>query len=122
MYAWMLPGFITHVGLVYTLSSLETVWYLVCVMQSIFLVSFVWSEVRLRYKLISFLLTSYMLTVPYGGKLCRVQTLAKWQGKHHWRNKLWQIDNKSLIKCILKQFKGTSVPNLSIRARVCTYL
>ena len=25
MYAWMLSGFITHVGLVYTLSSLETV-------------------------------------------------------------------------------------------------
>ena len=26
MYTWMLPGFITHVGLVYALSSLETVW------------------------------------------------------------------------------------------------
>ena len=30
-YAWMLPGFIAHVGLVYALSSLETVWYLMCV-------------------------------------------------------------------------------------------
>ena len=36
-----------------------------------------------------------------------VQTLAKWQGKLHWRNKLWRIDDDSLIKCILKQFKDT---------------
>ena len=64
MYAWMLPGFITHVGLVYALSSLETVWYLTCVLsRNQPFVSFVWSEVRLRYKLISFLLTSYVLTV-----------------------------------------------------------
>ena len=55
----------------------------------------------------------------YGGKLWRVQILAKWQGKHHWRNKLWQIDDESLIKCILKQFEDTSAPNLSIRAHVC---
>ena len=32
--------------------------------------------------------------IPYGGKLWRVQTLAEWQGKHHWRNKLWRIDDK----------------------------
>ena len=31
-----------------------------------------------------------------------VQTLAKWQKKHQWRNKLWQIDDKSLIKRLLK--------------------
>ena len=40
--------------------------------------------------------------LPYGGKLWRVLTLAKWQGKHHWRNKLWRIDDESLIKRILK--------------------
>ena len=48
-----------------------------------------------------------------------MQTLAKWQGKHHWRNKLWRIDDESLIKRILKQFKDTSAPNLSIRTHVC---
>ena len=37
-----------------------------------------------------------------GNFLWRVLTLAKWQGKHHWRNKLWRIDDESLIKCILK--------------------
>ena len=42
-----------------------------------------------------------------------------WQEKLHWRNKLWRIDYESLIKRILKQFKDTSAPNLSIRARVC---
>ena len=52
--------------------------------------------------------------IPYGGKLWRVQTLAKGLGKHYWRNKLWQIDDESLIKCILKQFNHTSTPNLSI--------
>ena len=61
--------------------------------------------------------------IPYGGKLWRVQTLANWQGKLHWRNKLWRIDHESLIKRILKQFEDTFVPNLSIcrgiRARVC---
>ena len=51
-------------------------------------------------------------SLPYGGKLWRVQTLAKSQGKHHWRNKLWRIDDKSLIKRILKQFKVTSAPHL----------
>ena len=45
--------------------------------------------------------------------------MANWQGKLHWRNKLWRIDYESLIKHILKQFEDTSVPNLSIRARVC---
>ena len=29
---------------------------------------------------------------------------AKWQGKHHWQNKLWRIDDESLIKRVLKQF------------------
>ena len=43
-----------------------------------------------------------------------MQTLMKWQGKHHWWNKLWRIDDKSLITHILKQFEDTSVPNLSI--------
>ena len=57
--------------------------------------------------------------IPYGGKLWRVQTLANWQGKLHWRNKLWRIDYESLIKRMLKQFEDTSAPNLSIRARVC---
>ena len=33
-----------------------------------------------------------------------MQTLAKWQQKHHWRNKLWRIDDEILIKRILKQF------------------
>ena len=51
---------------------------------------------------------SYSSGLPYGGKLWRVQILAKWQGKHHWWNKLWQIDDKSLIKRILKQFEDTS--------------
>ena len=59
------------------------------------------------------------MQLPYGGKLWRVQTLAKWQEKHHWQNKLWQIDDESLIKYILKQFEDTSSPNLSIRAHVC---
>ena len=49
-----------------------------------------------------------------------MQTLGKWQGKHNEQNKLWRIDDKSLIKCILKQFEYTSVSNLSIHARVCT--
>ena len=62
------------------------------------------------------IIASYIL---YGGKLWRVQTLANWQGKLHWRNKLWRIDYKSLIKRILKQFKDTFAPNLSIRVRVC---
>ena len=35
-----------------------------------------------------------MYCIPYGGKLWRVQTLAEWQGKHHWRNKFWRIDDK----------------------------
>ena len=48
-----------------------------------------------------------------------MQTLAKWQGKHHWQNKLWWIDYESLIKHVLRQFKDTSVPNLSICAHVC---
>ena len=56
--------------------------------------------------------------VPYGGKLWRVQTLAEWQGKHHWRNKLWRIDDKSLIKRILKQFEYKSTHNWSIRVHV----
>ena len=54
-------------------------------------------------------------TLPCGGKLWRVQTLVKWQGKHHWWNKLWRIDHKSS----LKQFEDTSAPNLSIRTYVC---
>ena len=57
--------------------------------------------------------------VPYGGKLWRMQALAKWQEKHHWWNKLWRFDDKSLIKRILKQFKDASAPNLSIRTHVC---
>ena len=60
--------------------------------------------------------------LPYGGKLWRVQTLAKWQGKHHWQNKLWQIDDESLIKRTLKQFNDISVPNLSICTHVCAYV
>ena len=50
-----------------------------------------------------------------------MKTLANWHGKLHWRNKLWRIssDYESLIKRILKQFKDTFAPNLSIRARVC---
>ena len=56
--------------------------------------------------------------IPYGGKLWRVQTLAEWQGKHHWRNKLWRIDDKSLIKRILKQFEYKSTHNWSIRVHV----
>ena len=47
-----------------------------------------------------------------------MQTLANWQGKLHWRNKLWRIDHESLIKRILKQFKDTFAPNLSIHARM----
>ena len=58
--------------------------------------------------------------IPYGGKLWRVQTLANWQEKLHWQNKIWRIDYKSLIKCILKQFKDASAPNLSIYTRICT--
>ena len=46
--------------------------------------------------------------IPYRGKLWRVQILAKWQGKHNWRNKLCRIDDKSLIKRTLKQFQDTS--------------
>ena len=46
----------------------------------------------------------------------------KWQGKHYWRNKLWRIDSKSLIKRILKQFEYTSAPILSIHSRVCACL
>ena len=61
-------------------------------------------------------------TIPYGGKLWRVQTLANWQGKLHWRNKLWRIYCESLTKRILKQFKDASAPNLSIRARVCAQM
>ena len=56
--------------------------------------------------------------IPYGGKLWRVQTLANRQEKHHWRNKLWRIDDESLNKRILKQFEDTSAPNLSI----CTHV
>ena len=56
--------------------------------------------------------------IPYGGKLWRVQTLAEWQGKHHWRNKLWRIDDKSLIKRILKQFEYKSTHNWSIHVHV----
>ena len=65
------------------------------------------------------LFTQDFCFIPYGGKLWRVQTLAKLQGKHHWRNKLWRIDDESLIKRILKQFEDTSAPNLHICARVC---
>ena len=61
-------------------------------------------------------------SLPYGGKLWRVQTLANWQGKLHWQNKLWQIDYESLIKRILKQFECTSAPNLSTRTRVCAQM
>ena len=43
-----------------------------------------------------------IIHLPYGGKLWRVQTLANWQEKLHWQNKLWQIDYESLIKRILK--------------------
>ena len=57
--------------------------------------------------------------LPYGGTIWRVQTLAKWQRKHHWQNKLWRIDNENLIKCILKQFEDTSAPYLSIRIHAC---
>ena len=57
------PGFIAHIGLVCTLSSLETVWYFTDMRRVINLLLVLWSEVRLRYKLISFLLTSYVLTV-----------------------------------------------------------
>ena len=56
--------------------------------------------------------------IPYGGKLWRVQTLVEWQGKHHWRNKLWRIDDKSLIKRILKQFEYKSTHNWSIRVHM----
>ena len=59
-----------------------------------------------------------ILQLPYGGKLWRVQTLAEWQGKHHWRNKLWRIDDKSLIKRILKQFEYKSTHNWSIRVHM----
>ena len=52
--------------------------------------------------LLIFYLHIEIFHIPYGGKLWRVLTLAKWQGKHHWRNKLWRIDDESLIKCILK--------------------
>ena len=62
------------------------------------------------------------LEVPYGGKLWRVQTLVEWQGKHHWRNKLWRIDHKSLIKRILKQFEYKSTHNWSIRVHVFAML
>ena len=55
--------------------------------------------------------------IPYGGKLRRAKTLAKWQEKHHWWNKLWRIDDESLNKRILKQFEGISALNLSIRTR-----
>ena len=61
---------------------------------------------------------SVYLAILYGGKLWRVQTLAKWQ-KNHWQNKLWRIDDKSLIKHILKQFQDTPAPNLSIHVHVC---
>ena len=50
----------------------------------------------------------------FGG--CKL--LANWQGKLHWRNKLWRINHESLIKRILKQFEDTFAPNLSIRAHV----
>ena len=53
------------------------------------------------YPSISYMLDAF-IDLPYGGKLWRVLTLAKWQGKHHWRNKLWRIDDESLIKRILK--------------------
>ena len=59
------------------------------------------------------------MIILYGGKLWRVQTLANWQEKLHWQNKLWQIDYKSLIKCMLKQFEDTFAPNLSIGTCVC---
>ena len=68
--------------------------------------------------LISLLVLKRQSLIPYGGKLWRVKTLAKWQGQHHWRNKLWWINGESLVKRILKQFEDTSAPNLSIRARV----
>ena len=61
-------------------------------------------------------------TILYGGKFWRVQTLAKWQEKHQWWNKLWWINDESLIKCILKQFKDTSAPNLNIRTRVWAHI
>ena len=51
-----------------------------------------------------------------------MQTLANWQGKLYWRNKLWRIDYESLIKRILKQFEDTYACNLSIHARVCTQM
>ena len=54
----------------------------------------------------------------YGGKLWRVQTLSEWQGKHHWWNELWWIDDKNLIKRKSKQFEYTSARNWSIRVHV----
>ena len=51
-----------------------------------------------------------------------MQTLANWQGKLHWQNKLWRIDYESLIKRILKQSEDTFAPNLSICARVCAWM
>ena len=32
------------------------------------------------------------------GNFWRVKILAKRQGKHHWLNKLWQIDDENFIK------------------------
>ena len=46
-----------------------------------------------------------------------MQTLSEWQGKHHWWNELWWIDNKNLIKRKSK-FKYTSARNWSIRVHV----
>ena len=46
-----------------------------------------------------------------------MQTLVKWQEKHHWQNKLWWIDDESLIK---RLFKYTSAPNLSMHIAICT--
>ena len=51
-----------------------------------------------------------------------MQTLVNWQGKLHWRNKLWRIDYENLIKHILIQFKGASAPNLSIHACACAQM
>ena len=45
-----------------------------------------------------------------------------WQGKLHWRNKLWQIDYESLTNHILKQFEDTFAPNLSVHAHVCAQM
>ena len=59
---------------------------------------------------------SYQIILQYGGELWWVQTLVKWQRKHHWQNKLWQFHDASLIKHI--EFKYTTTP-LSSVVHVC---